>query len=135
LPDTRESLGKYQDFPLLKSNFPRPKSNFPQRLSNFLQGLFAFLSSFLLSSMAFRFFSMAFRFPRNPRKSTYGGKYTKDHYSSFVFPATRSPSFVIPATAWGLAAALAADRVCRVLMRDNKRGNKERSQKCLSLAC
>jgi hypothetical protein len=39
---------------------------------------------------------MAFLFPRNPRKSIYGGKYTKDHhYSSFVFPATCSPSFVI----------------------------------------
>jgi hypothetical protein len=41
---------------------------------------------------------MAFHFPRNPRKSIYGGKYTKDRYSSFVFPATCSPSFVIPAT-------------------------------------
>ncbi len=41
---------------------------------------------------------MAFRFLIYPRKSIYGGKYTKDHYSSFVFPATRSPSFVIPAT-------------------------------------
>jgi hypothetical protein len=38
---------------------------------------------------------MAFLFPRNPRKFIYGGKYTKDHHSSFVFPATRSPSFVI----------------------------------------
>jgi hypothetical protein len=35
---------------------------------------------------------MAFHFPRNPRKSIYGGKYTKDRYSSFVFPATCSPS-------------------------------------------
>jgi hypothetical protein len=41
---------------------------------------------------------MAFCFPRNPRKSIYGSKYTKDHYLSFVFPATCSPSFVIPAT-------------------------------------
>jgi hypothetical protein len=38
---------------------------------------------------------MAFLFPRNPRKSIYGGKYTKDHHSSFVFPATCSPRFVI----------------------------------------
>jgi hypothetical protein len=38
---------------------------------------------------------MAFFFPRILRKSIYGGKYTKDHHSSFVFPATRSPSFVI----------------------------------------
>ncbi len=35
LPETRESHGKYQDFPRLKSDFPRPKSNFPQRLSTF----------------------------------------------------------------------------------------------------
>ncbi len=48
--------------------------------------------------MAFQFSSTAFRFPRNPRNSIYGGKYTKDHYSSFVFPATRSPSFVISTT-------------------------------------
>jgi hypothetical protein len=45
---------------------------------------------------------MAFHFPRNPRKSIYGEKYTKDHYLSFVFFATRSPtcspSFIIPAT-------------------------------------
>ena len=48
--------------------------------------------------MAFQFSLMAFRFPRNPRKPIYGGKYTKDHYLSFVFLATCSPSFVIPAT-------------------------------------
>jgi hypothetical protein len=98
LPDTRESLGKYQDFPFLKSDFPCPKSNFPQQLSDFLQWLSAFLNGSPLSSMAFQFSSTAFRFPRNPRKSIYGGKYTKDHNSSFVFPATHSPSFVIPAT-------------------------------------
>ncbi len=40
---------------------------------------------------------MAFRFPRNPRKSIYGEKYTKFCYPSFVFFATRSPSFIIPA--------------------------------------
>jgi hypothetical protein len=28
---------------------------------------------------------MAFHFPRNPGKSIYGGKYTKDRYPSFVF--------------------------------------------------
>jgi hypothetical protein len=48
LPDTRESLGKYRDFPLLKSDFPCPKSNFPQRLSDFLQRLSAFLNGFPL---------------------------------------------------------------------------------------
>ncbi len=34
-------------------------------------------------------------YDRNPRKSIYSGKYTKDHHSSFIFPATCSPSFVI----------------------------------------
>jgi hypothetical protein len=53
--------------------------------------------AFQFSSTAFRFSSTAFHFPRNPRKSIYGEKYTKDCYSSFVFFATRSPSFVIPA--------------------------------------
>jgi hypothetical protein len=52
--------------------------------------------------MAFQFSSTAFHFPRNPRKSIYGEKYTKDHYLSFVFFATCSPThapcFVIPAT-------------------------------------
>jgi hypothetical protein len=68
----------------------------------FLQQLSAFFNRFPLSSFALRFYStafqfssMAFLFPRNPRKSIYGGKYTKDHHSSFVFPATCSPSFVI----------------------------------------
>jgi hypothetical protein len=75
----------------------------------FLQHLSAFFNSFPLSSTAFRFSSTAFRFsstafqfssmaflfPRSPRKSIHGGKYTKDHHSSFVFPATCSPSFVI----------------------------------------
>ncbi len=51
--------------------------------------------AFQISSMAFQFSSTAFLFPRHPRKSIYGGKYTKDHHSSFVFPATCSPSFVI----------------------------------------
>jgi hypothetical protein len=68
----------------------------------FLQRLSAFFNSFPISSTAFRFSSTAFRFSstaflflRNPRKSIYGGKYRKDHNSSFVFPATCSPSFVI----------------------------------------
>jgi hypothetical protein len=89
-PETRESLGKIGIFLLLKSNFPHTKFDFLQRLS-------AFFNSFPLSSTAFQFSATAFRFPRNPRKSIYGGKYTKDHYLSFVFPATCSPSFVIPA--------------------------------------
>jgi hypothetical protein len=48
MPNTRESLGKYQDFPFLKSNFP-------QQLSNFLQWLSAFFNGFPLSSTAFHF--------------------------------------------------------------------------------
>ncbi len=98
MPETRESLGKYRDFPHPKSYFPRPKSTFPQRLSNFYQWLSAFLNVFLLSSTAFQFSSTAFHFLINPRKSIYGGKYPKDCYSSFIFPTTCSPSFIIPAT-------------------------------------
>ena len=112
---TKESLGNIGIFLLLKSNFPHTKFDFLQWLSaffngfplsstafRFLQWLFAFFNGFLISSMAFQFsstafqfFSMAFLFPRNPRKFIYGGKYMKDHNSSFVFPATCSPSFVI----------------------------------------
>ncbi len=54
-------------------------------------------TAFQISPTAFRFSSSAFRFPRNPRKSIYGKKYTKFCYSSFIFFATCSPSFVIPA--------------------------------------
>ena len=102
---------QYLDFPHLKSNFPRTKSDSPksafyflQRLSAFFNGFLTFFNGFPLAPMAFwfsptafRFSSTAFHFPRNPRKSIYGEKYTKDCYSSFVFFATRSPSFVIPA--------------------------------------
>ncbi len=109
-------LLQYQDFLRLKSNFPHLKSNFPctksnlpklafyflWRLSAFFNGFLTFfngfslsLTAFRISPTAFRFSSMAFRFPRYPRKSIYGKKYTKDCYLSFVFFATRSPSFVI----------------------------------------
>ena len=95
-----------------KSNFPHTKSDLPksafyflQRLSAFFNSSLTFFNGFLLSPMAFwfsptafQFFSTAFHFPRNPRKSIYGDKYTKDHYLSFMFFATRSPSFVISAT-------------------------------------
>ena len=122
-------LGKIGIFLLLNSNFPHTKFVFLQRLSNFLQqlspffngfpfifnGFPIFFNSFPLSSMAFCFlqrlsdfpqrlssFSQRLSFSRNPRKSIYGKNYTKDHYLSFVFFATRSPtrapSFVIPAT-------------------------------------
>jgi hypothetical protein len=111
LPEPREYLGKIWVFLLLNSNFPHTKFDFLQRLSNFqeirenlLQRLSDFFNGFPLSSMAFRFLqrlsdfsSTAFRFPRNTRKFIYGSKYTNDPYLSFVFPATRSLSFVIPA--------------------------------------
>ncbi len=107
----RDFLHLKSNFPHLKSNFPRTKSNLPksafyflQRLSAFFNGFLTFFNGFPLSPMAFRispmafwFSSMAFRFPRNPRKSIYGEEYMKDCYSSFVFFATHSPSFVIPA--------------------------------------
>ncbi len=109
---------QYQDllhlksnFPHLKSNFPHTKSDFPHSAFYFLQRLSAFFNGFLLSSKAFQFLQRLSDFlqwladflqrlsdfPRNPRKSIYGEKYTKDSYLSFVFFATCSPSFVIPA--------------------------------------
>ncbi len=87
LPEPREYLGKIGIFLLLNSNFPHTKFNFLQRLSDFREireNLLQWLSDFFNG------------FPRNTRKFIYGGKYTKDHYLSFVFPATCSPSFVIP---------------------------------------
>jgi hypothetical protein len=107
----RDFLHLKSDFPHLKSNFSHTKSDLPksvfyflQRLSAFFNGFLTFFNGFPLSPtafqiypMAFRFSSTAFRFPRNPRKSIYGEKYTKDCYLSFVFFATCSPSFVIPA--------------------------------------
>jgi hypothetical protein len=80
----------FNGFPLSSTAF-----QYLQRLSNCPQWLSA--NGFLITSTAFRFSFTAFRFPRNPRKSIYGGKYTKDHYLSFVFNATHSPSFVVPA--------------------------------------
>ena len=88
-------LGNIKIFLLLKSDFPHTKFNFLQRLSAFFNGFLLSSMAFQFSSMAFQFSSTAFLFPRNPRKSIYGGKYTKYHHSSFVFPATHSPSFVI----------------------------------------
>jgi hypothetical protein len=72
-------------------------SDFLQRLSAFSDGFLIFFDGFLLSPTAFQFSSTAFHFPRNPRKSIYGEKYTKDCFSSFVFFATCSPSFVFSA--------------------------------------
>ncbi len=83
---TKESLGNIGIFLLLKPNFPHTKFDFLQWLSTFFNSFLIFFNSFPLSSTAFQFFSLAFRFPRNPRKSIYSGKYTKDHYLSFIFP-------------------------------------------------
>ncbi len=67
-----------------------------------LNGFLIFFNGFPIFLNGFPKSSTAFRFPRNPRKSIYGEKYAKDHYLSFVFFATcsptRAPSFVIPAT-------------------------------------
>ena len=91
------------DFPHTESDLPKLAFYFLQRLSTFFNGFLTFFNGFLLSPTAFQFsptafrFSLtAFQFPRNPRKSIYGKKYTKDRYSSFVFFATCSPSFVTP---------------------------------------
>jgi hypothetical protein len=89
-------LGNIGIFLHLKPNFPHTKFNFLQRLSVFFNGFLLSSMAFRFSSTAFQFSSTAFHFPRNPQKSIYGGKYTKDHHSSFVFSATCSPSFVIP---------------------------------------
>jgi hypothetical protein len=88
-------MGNIKIFLLLKSDFPHTKFDFLQRLSAFFNSFPLSSTAFPFSSTAFQFSSTAFHFPRNPRKSIYGGKYMKDHHSSFVFPATRSPSFVI----------------------------------------
>jgi hypothetical protein len=123
LPETQFYLIVIQFFSLA-FQFSSTLSNFPQRLSDFCRQLSAFCDAFLLSAMpfcfpqrlsafrntfllfatafqfsltAFQFSSMAFHFPRNPRKSIYGDKYTKDRFSSFVFPATCSPSYVVHA--------------------------------------
>ncbi len=55
------------------------------RISTFRNGFLIFLNSFPISSTAFQFSLTAFHFPRNPVKSIYGGKYTKDCYPSLVF--------------------------------------------------
>ncbi len=89
---TKESLGNIGIFLLLKPNFPHAKFNFLQWLSAFFNGFPLASTAFRFSSTAFRFSSTAFHFPRNPRKSIYGKKYTKDHYLSFVFFATCSPT-------------------------------------------
>jgi hypothetical protein len=91
-------LGNIEIFLLLKSDFSHTKFDFLERLSAFFNGFLLSSTVFGFSSMAFQFSSMAFHFPRNPRKSIYSSKYTKDHHSSLVFPATCSPSFVILAT-------------------------------------
>jgi hypothetical protein len=90
-------MGNIEIFLLLKPDFPHTKFDFLQQLSPFFNGFPLSSTAFQFPSLAFQFSSTVFRFPRNPRKSIYGGKYTKDRYLSFVFPATCSPIFVIPA--------------------------------------
>jgi hypothetical protein len=81
-----------------KIQFSSQEIQFSSTAFYFLQQLFAFLNGFPIFFNAFPLSSMAFHFPINPKKIIYGDKYTKDHFSSIVFPATHSPSFVIPAT-------------------------------------
>ncbi len=98
---SKTSLQNHQKLENLLGNikiFPAQNPIFLARNPIFLNGFPTFVNGFLLSSMAFQFSSTAFHFPRNLRKSIYDSKYPKDHYLSFVFPATCSPSFVIPAT-------------------------------------
>ncbi len=111
-------LSSISRFPLPKIQFSSPKIRFSsheirftqigfllslmafrflQWLSDFVNGFPLSPTAFRISPTAFQFSSVAFCFPRNPRKSIYGKKYTKDCYSSFVFFTTCSPSFVIPA--------------------------------------
>jgi hypothetical protein len=69
---------------------------FLRRISTFRNGFLIFLNGFPTSSMNFQFSATAFHFPRNPGKSIYGGKYTKDCYPSFVFqPKSRYPAIKI----------------------------------------
>jgi hypothetical protein len=70
---------------------------FLQWLSDFLEWLSAFSNSFSNFSNSFPIFLNGFPLSKKSEKSIYGEKYTKDRYSSFVFFATRSPSFVITA--------------------------------------
>jgi hypothetical protein len=69
---------------------------------NILDGFLIFFNGFPIFLNGFPKSSTAFRFPRNPRKSIYGKKCTKDHYLSFAFFAIRSPtcapSFIILTT-------------------------------------
>jgi hypothetical protein len=68
----------------------------------FLQRLSTFFNSFPIFLKGFpNFLKAIFCFPTNPIKSIYSGKYTKYPYSSFVIPATRSPSFLISASIYG----------------------------------
>ncbi len=112
----------FNGFPISSAvfHFHQRLSDFRRRISTFRNAFLLSAKAFQFSSMAFWFSSMAFHFPKKTRKSIYGGKYTqvcypsfvfqpkmrysaikliggkntKDHYLSFVFPA---PSFIIPA--------------------------------------
>jgi hypothetical protein len=84
----------FNGFPISKKSEKIFFNGFPisSTAFQFLQWLSAFFNGFPLSSTAFQFLqwlskfsSTAFHFLRNPGKSIYGGKYTKDGYPSFVF--------------------------------------------------
>jgi hypothetical protein len=117
LPEPREYLGEIGIFLLLNSDFPHTKFDFLQQLFNFreirenlLQWLSDFFNGFPLSSTAFRFLQQLSDFPQmlsnfpqrlSPFQEIRENLFTaasiqKDHYLSFVFPATCSPSFIIP---------------------------------------
>jgi hypothetical protein len=70
----------FNGFPISSMAF-----HFLRPISTFRNGFLIFLNGSLISSTAFQFSSTAFHFPRNPGKSIYGSKYTKDCYPSFVF--------------------------------------------------
>ncbi len=84
--------------------FPSWNPNFLARNPIFLNGFLTFFNGFLLSSTAFCFLQRLSNFPwrlsafQEIRENLSTAASIKDHYSSFVFPTTCSPSFVIPAT-------------------------------------
>jgi hypothetical protein len=82
-PGTREYLGKIGIFLLLNSIFLTQNSIFFNGFPISEKSENIFFNGFPLSSTAFHFLI-------NMKKSIYGGKTTKDHYLSFVFPATCS---------------------------------------------
>ncbi len=107
LPEPREYLRKIGIFLLLNSNFPHTKFNFLQRPSDFreirenlLQRISNFFNGFPLSSTAFCFLQRLSNFSQllSAFREIQENLFTAASIQkSFVFPATRSPSFVISA--------------------------------------